>query len=602
MKKRIIAFTLFLTMILPLTSMAAGFTDITETSHSWAYDAVMEMNEKGIIKGTSETTFAPDAEVTRIQTLLLMARIMGYNSSGITENIKKIYNVYADELSSLSTTYKNELAFLAFMGVFTTDDFKAMDLSEEITRQEAAFYIAKADGVEEDSLSSTYNDKFSDDSEISGTYKPYVYYVRDKGYMNGTGDNLFSPTTTLTRAQIATMLYRIMPNIDYTFVSASVDTVSVDDNKVQIYIAPKTHQLPQSAIIRNNGEEVGIAQIYGGLYGIAKTVNGEIVQVDLFFDAPTVVTEVDGIISHIGTSTKIIQIKDVITDIPANYNLISEGYKVIINEKESSFSQLREGDYVVLGLDKGNRIVTATVSDTSKELTDLVVENIEITSTDTILTVSDENGEIYEFDMNKSDAVIRKNGEIVTINSLSEGNKISKMQLLYNRVKSIDVFSEVVSNKGTIKTIHISDESYLVLSSNKVESTFMLNKDTEYYIFGESKSIYDLELGQNANVTLDGKNVSKIEVTLVSQTSDVKGTVIAVNTSGSFITVQTAAGESVIVYVSTKATSATKIIDNNAATSINKTLKDIDVGANITALGAMVNGVFEATTIVYSNN
>ena len=89
---------------------------------------------------------------------------------------------------------------------------------------------------------------------------------------------------------------------------------------------------------------------------------------------------------------------------------------------------------------------------------------------------------------------------------------------------------------------------------------------------------------------------------MVSQTTDVKGTVLAVNTSANFVTVQTAEGDTVIVYVSLKANSATKIIDNNSTTSVGKTLKNINEGASITALGAMVNGVFEATTIVYSNN
>jgi len=247
MKKRIIAFTLFLMMVFSITAMAATFTDITETSHPWAYEAVKEMNELGVIKGTSETTFAPDNKVTKIQALLLMARIIGYNSDGITKNIKNIYAIYADELSKLSTTYKNELAFLAFSGAFDVEEFSDMNLSAEITREEAAMFLAKVDGVNDVSEIEDYEKSYSDDSSISSVYKPYVYYVKEKGYMTGVSDGVFSPKTTVTRAQIATMLYRILPNIDYTYTVAAVDTVDVSEEKVQIYIDKKTYELPKDA-------------------------------------------------------------------------------------------------------------------------------------------------------------------------------------------------------------------------------------------------------------------------------------------------------------------------------------------------------------------
>ena len=605
MKKRIAAFTLFLVMAFSVgASAAAKFTDITETSHPWAYEAVNKMTEQGIITGTSATTFTPDSAVTRIQSLLLISRILGYNSAAVKENIKSIYAIYEDELSKLTTTYKNELAFLAFMDVFTAEDFLNMNLSEEVSREEAALFLAKADGISADEIDDAdqYENAFADDLEISAEYKPFVYYVRDKGYMTGVGNGLFSAKTKVTRAQIATMLYRVLPNIDYTLTKVNVDSVSSSDNSAKVFVVSKTYDLSDDAVVRNNGKVIEKKDLYAGLYGFVKMTDGEITQLDVFFDAPVAVKEVDGLISHIGTSTNIIQIKDVDDSTAENYKLLENRYKITINGEEGSLSQLRVNDYVVMELDSADRIITITVEDTSEELTDLIIEKIEVTATDSIMTAKDSKGKEYTFDMNKSEPIIRKNGNVVDFSSLSEGDKISKIQLLYNRIKSIDTYSEITSTKGTITTIHISDESYIVITNGGKESTFNLNKDTSYYVYGETKTIYGLQIGQNASITLDGKNVSKVEVTVASQTTDVKGTVVAVNTSGNFVTVQTAEGETVIVYVSTKANSATKIIDNNATTATNKTLKNINSGASITALGAMVNGVFEATTIVYSNN
>ena len=603
MKKRLLAFTIFLTMAFSLTAGAASFTDITATSHPWAYEAVNKMTQEGIINGTSATTFTPDSAVTRIQALLLISRILGYNSAAVKENINSITSLYSDELKSLSTTYKKELSFLIFMNVFTADDFVNMNLDEEVSREEAALFLAKADGINADAIDDleSYDNAFSDDGEISLEFKPFVYYVRDKGYMTGVGEGLFSPKTKVTRAQIATMLFRVLPNVSYTLTKANVDSVSADDNTAKVFVATKTYDLPKNAVIRNNGEKIEPKNLYTGLYGFVKmTKDGEIEQFDVFFDAPVVTKTVDGLISHVGTKTGVIQIKDIDTNVTENYDLLENRYKIVINGSEGELSQLRTNDYVVLGLDKADRIITITVSDTSEELTDLIIEKIDITASETTLVLKDAKDKEYTFTMTDAEPVIRKNGNVVSLSALSEGDKISKLQLLYNRIKSIDTYSEVTSTKGTITTIHISEESYIVITSGGKDSTFNLNKDTSYYVYGESKTIYGLQLGQNVSITLDGKNVSKVEATIASQTTDVKGTVEAVNTSAGFITVNT--GEDlVIVYVSTKANNATKIIDNDAAMATNKTLKNIEKGASITALGAMVNGVFEATTIVYSN-
>ena len=47
------------------------------------------------------------------------------------------------------------------------------------------------------------------DVPASAWYADAVEYVREHGIMNGTGDGKFSPEDTFTRAQFATVLYRI---------------------------------------------------------------------------------------------------------------------------------------------------------------------------------------------------------------------------------------------------------------------------------------------------------------------------------------------------------------------------------------------------------
>jgi len=576
------------------------FIDITKESHSWAIDAVNAMTEKGIINGTSDVTFSPDNEVTKIQALLLISRMLGYNDKAIQSYINTIYDLYAAELNNLSTVYKKEIAYLVFNGAFTIDEVTAMNLESSLTREEAAMFLAKADKADLENYTIKGSSLYVDDAQISDEYDESVYYVSEKGYMNGLGDNMFGPSSTVTRAQIATMLYRIIEKTNITFSQAVVDSVRASESTLGIFVSGKTIELGSDVTYRNNGEEVEMKEYYSNLYCIATYVDGVIVQLDSFFAPLIVESTVDGRISYLPSTKTGVQITNVDTDKETTYKW-ADRYSIIIKGEVGELSQLRKNDYAVLHLNRANEIIELEVLDTEITLSDLIITDIEISAETAYIVLEDENDKEYKYEI-RDTAEIRKNGSEVEFSSLGKGDKVSKLILSYNRIKSVDAYSEITSTKGTIRTIHISaTESYIVLGNGTDESKIDLNKDTVYYVYGEAKTIYDLELDQYASVTLDGTVVSKVEVSAAAVTAtNIVGTVVAVNTAANILSVQTADG-TVVIYISKKVNSATKIIDNNATTSTTKTLSDIREGATITAIGTSEAGYFTASTIVYSN-
>lgn len=577
------------------------FKDITRKTHSWAIDAVNAMTEKGIINGTSATTFSPDNEVTKIQALLLISRMLGYNDDVIQNYINTIYALYEPELSSLSTVYKKELAFLIYNGAFSAEDIIQMNLEDSLTREEAALFLAKSDQADIDNYNIKSNSLYADNSSIASEYEKSVYYVSEKGYMNGVGNNLFGPASTVTRAQIATMLYRVIEKTNITYSQAVIDSVKPSSKTVSVFVSGKTYELGLDVTYRNKGAEIDIEELYSNLYCIVTYEDGVMVQLDSFFEPAIAETVVDGKISQLPTSSTSVKITDLDTNEEKSYKW-ADRYTVIIKGEEGSVSQLRKYDYVVLELNKLNEIIKLEVMETESVLKDLIIKEIVVTAEDAHLIVTDKDKNEYKYEITAT-ADIRKNGSEIEFTSLGKGDKISKLSLAYNRVKSVDAYSEITSTRGTITTIHISTtENYIVLSNGTEESKFDLNKNTGYYVYGEAKTLYDLELDQYAAVTLDGALVSKIEVSAAAATAtNIVGTVIAVNTAANIVSVQTADG-TVVIYISKKANSQTKIIDNNATTATNRTLSDIKEGATITAIGTSEAGYFTASTIVYSNN
>ena len=80
--KRILSLLLSLCLVLgliPGTAFAAGgnlpFTDVDTTD--WCYDAVQYVYEKGMMNGTSATTFSPDGTTTRGMIVTILHRIEG---------------------------------------------------------------------------------------------------------------------------------------------------------------------------------------------------------------------------------------------------------------------------------------------------------------------------------------------------------------------------------------------------------------------------------------------------------------------------------------------------------------------------------------------
>ncbi len=594
MIKKVLSIVLCVMLLASTLAFGASFKDVTKESHSWAYDAIYDMADKGIINGISATEFAPDVNVTKVQAMLLIARILGYNTTAVSDNINSIYSVYADDLSELDTIYKKELAYLIFRDVFTVDEILDAELEAPLSREEAALYITKAaDGVKEMNAITVVLNTFADDAEISEDFRKAVYYVRDQELMNGTGDNNFSPKATVTRAQMATLLYRMMDTIDITITKGTIDSVNISENTATIFVVTNTYDIAEEVLIRNRGVEIEPKDLFVGSHAVVKMIDNKIVAVDTFFDLPEITGTVDGEVKSVNTAQSSLQLKNPDTGEIITYEL-SGKTKILVNGSDGTLAHVRSGDYAVLDLNQYNKIVNLTISDASGKLSDVTISDILIEDTHVVLKLRNDAGKVEAYTIS-SDAVIKKNGSKVEFSALGVGDKLSDVTLKYNRIVEIAAFSEIKSTSGTVSEIVISADSKVTLMNGNVPNTFNIGKDTKFYVFGEVKTIYDLRLGQFAKVTLDGSVVSKIEVSTQAQNANVTGIVQSVNTTANLVSVIDSEGVTTSVYVSP---SKTKIIDNNSTSALSKSIKDIKAGDNVVCIGVLSNGVFEAQTIV----
>jgi len=176
------------------------FTDIDVTH--WAYQAVEELFERGIIKGVSENSFEPNAYITREQLTKIICAMLG--SEGIVGNAE-FSDVEPERWSNKFINYCKEKGYVAGYpdGTFAPAGY--------VTRQDIAVVLFRVLGKKtEDDL----NLQFADSDSISDYAKDAVGYFTQKEILKGYEDNSFKPKKNCTRAEVASIVYQVLKEME----------------------------------------------------------------------------------------------------------------------------------------------------------------------------------------------------------------------------------------------------------------------------------------------------------------------------------------------------------------------------------------------------
>ena len=177
----------------PQGTKEMNFTDIE--SVPWALDAISECYKHGVISGRTDEIFAPQDYVTRAEFIKMITTALNKNvNSEITFSDVTINDWF----------YPYVKAAYA-LGLIHGNDNNCFMPNENITRQDMALIIynalqntSKGDAVE-----------FADKEQISSYAMDAVGYLYQNNLISGMGDNTFAPLNNTTRAEAASIIYRV---------------------------------------------------------------------------------------------------------------------------------------------------------------------------------------------------------------------------------------------------------------------------------------------------------------------------------------------------------------------------------------------------------
>lgn len=167
----------------------------TDTGSHWGKEAIVYLAQEGVVEGYPDGKFKPDSPISRAEFAAMINRIMKFSDmETITfKDVPKDSWYYEDVAKAVKAGYANG---------YPENLFKPKN---HITRQEASVMIARALNLEEVDMISN---SFSDDKDISPWARGFVNAVKEANYIQGH-NNRFRPTENITRAEAATILYRV---------------------------------------------------------------------------------------------------------------------------------------------------------------------------------------------------------------------------------------------------------------------------------------------------------------------------------------------------------------------------------------------------------
>lgn len=199
MKRKVFSLILALAMAVSLftAGVNAASLSYSDTTGHWAESAIERWSGYGIVQG-SNGRFDPNGRLTCAQLATILANLLHLpeaSDAGFTDNLPGAW-------------YYDAINRCAAVGILNGNGNGTVTPEAFIARERAMVMLARALGfaAERDNILGVYADGY----EVSAYARGYVAALVSAGAVQGNRDNRLLPKNTITRAEMVTMLDRLV--------------------------------------------------------------------------------------------------------------------------------------------------------------------------------------------------------------------------------------------------------------------------------------------------------------------------------------------------------------------------------------------------------
>ncbi|MBR4031033.1 MAG: S-layer homology domain-containing protein, partial [Clostridia bacterium] len=178
------------------------FTDVKEDD--WFFESVKQSYESGLMKGMTDTEFAPALSVTRAMFVTVLHRLAG---EPVVNFALSFDDVKQDEWYTEAIRWAASEKIV--LGITDTE----FGVNSEITREQMVtllYRYAQSKGLDVSYSDDVTHVNFNDFGGIHSYAIHAVNWATDKGVMQGNADNTFAPRKSATRAETAAVFTRFV--------------------------------------------------------------------------------------------------------------------------------------------------------------------------------------------------------------------------------------------------------------------------------------------------------------------------------------------------------------------------------------------------------
>ncbi|MBQ6677406.1 MAG: S-layer homology domain-containing protein, partial [Clostridia bacterium] len=200
--------SLLVTAIPAVTANGDVLPFVDVPANEWYVDSVRFVWERGIMNGTSATTFGPEESMTRGQIVTILSRMSGDDVTGMKKEMA-FKDVNKDEYYAdpIGWAVKNGIA----KGMSTT----TFEPETPVLRQEFAAFFVRYMNYKGIKLPDVDNIKpFPDKNEFPDWAVNDIEALQKTGLVKGDNIGKFNPGNQMTRAEIATVVMRFVELIE----------------------------------------------------------------------------------------------------------------------------------------------------------------------------------------------------------------------------------------------------------------------------------------------------------------------------------------------------------------------------------------------------
>jgi hypothetical protein len=178
-----------------------NFNDIN--TH-WAKESIEYLANKGIINGTSENTFSPSSKITRADFIVILVKALDLKGSS-----NESFNDVREE-----DYFYSAVSIAKELGIASGTGSGNFNLRDNLTRQDMAVLIMRALNKSNIDFQTDQENvtKYDDSIEVANYAKDSINKLIAQNIISGYNNKLM-PKEKSTRAQVATIIYRIMKEV-----------------------------------------------------------------------------------------------------------------------------------------------------------------------------------------------------------------------------------------------------------------------------------------------------------------------------------------------------------------------------------------------------